>query len=34
MFIPQWTVALLWVFTAINGLFLLASIAFTARPRP
>jgi phosphatidylglycerophosphate synthase len=33
-FVPQWTVVLLWVFTAINGLFLLASIAFTARPRP
>jgi phosphatidylglycerophosphate synthase len=31
---PQWTVVLLWAFTAINGVFLLASIAFTARPRP
>jgi phosphatidylglycerophosphate synthase len=31
--VPQWTVVLLWVFTAINGLFLLASIVFTARPR-
>jgi hypothetical protein len=31
--IPQWTVVLLWLFTAINGVFLLTSIAFTARPR-
>ena len=30
-FIPQWTVLVLWVFTAVNGLFLLASIAFSAR---
>lgn len=32
-FVPQWTVVVLWAFTGINGLFLLASIAFTARPR-
>ena len=31
--VPQWTVVVLWLFTAVNGLFLLASIAFTARPR-
>jgi phosphatidylglycerophosphate synthase len=31
--VPQWTVVVLWAFTAVNGLFLLASIAFTARPR-
>jgi phosphatidylglycerophosphate synthase len=29
--IPQWTVVVLWAFTAVNGLFLLASIAFSAR---
>ena len=29
--IPQWTVAVLWVFTVVNGVFLLASIGFTAR---
>ena len=28
---PQWTVVVLWLFTAVNGLFLLASIAFSAR---
>jgi phosphatidylglycerophosphate synthase len=28
---PQWTVVLLWAFTAVNGGFLLASIAFSAR---
>jgi phosphatidylglycerophosphate synthase len=28
---PQWTIVLLWFFTAVNGLFLLASIAFSAR---
>jgi len=31
-FVPQWTVALVWAFTAVNGLFLLASIAFSALP--
>lgn len=30
-FAPQWTVVVLWAFTAVNGLFLLASIAFTSR---
>jgi phosphatidylglycerophosphate synthase len=30
-FVPQWTVVVLWAFTAVNGLFLLASIAFSAR---
>jgi phosphatidylglycerophosphate synthase len=30
---PQWTVVLLAAFTAVNGLFLLASVVFTARPR-
>jgi phosphatidylglycerophosphate synthase len=29
-FAPQWTVVVLWLFTAINGGFLLASIAFSA----
>ena len=29
--VPQWTVVLLWAFTAVNGLFLLASIAFSSR---
>jgi phosphatidylglycerophosphate synthase len=29
--VPQWTVVVLWAFTAVNGLFLLASIAFSAR---
>jgi phosphatidylglycerophosphate synthase len=29
--IPQWTVVMLWVVTAVNGLFLLASIAFSSR---
>lgn len=33
LIVPQWTVVVLWVFTAVNGLFLLASIGFTARPR-
>jgi hypothetical protein len=28
---PQWTIAVVWFFTAVNGLFLLASIAFSAR---
>jgi phosphatidylglycerophosphate synthase len=28
---PQWTVTVLWAFTMINGLFLLASIGFSAR---
>jgi phosphatidylglycerophosphate synthase len=32
-FAPQWTVVALWAFTGINGLFLLASISFTALPR-
>ncbi len=31
--IPQWTVVVLWAFTAVNGAFLLASILFTARPQ-
>ena len=31
MFAPQWTVVVLWVFTVVNGGFLLASIAFSAR---
>jgi phosphatidylglycerophosphate synthase len=31
LFVPQWTVWLLVAFTAINGGFLLASIAFTGR---
>jgi phosphatidylglycerophosphate synthase len=30
-FMPQWTVLVLWLFTAVNGLFLLASIAFSVR---
>ncbi len=30
-FAPQWTIAVLWAFTVVNGLFLLASIAFSAR---
>jgi phosphatidylglycerophosphate synthase len=30
-FAPQWTVAVVWAFTVVNGLFLLASIAFSAR---
>lgn len=30
-FVPQWTVVVLWAFTAVNGGFLLASIAFSAR---
>jgi phosphatidylglycerophosphate synthase len=30
-FVPQWTVAVVWAFTVVNGLFLLASIAFSAR---
>jgi phosphatidylglycerophosphate synthase len=30
-FVPQWTVVVLWGFTAVNGAFLLASIAFSAR---
>jgi phosphatidylglycerophosphate synthase len=30
-FVPQWTIAVVWAFTAVNGLFLLASIAFSAR---
>jgi phosphatidylglycerophosphate synthase len=30
-FVPQWTIVVLWAFTAVNGLFLLASIAFAAR---
>jgi phosphatidylglycerophosphate synthase len=29
--VPQWTVALMWAFTGLNGVFLLASIAFAAR---
>jgi phosphatidylglycerophosphate synthase len=29
--IPQWTVVVLWTFTAVNALFLLASIAFSTR---
>lgn len=32
LFAPQWTVLVLIAFTAVNGLFLLASIAHTARP--
>jgi phosphatidylglycerophosphate synthase len=28
--IPQWTVVVLWFFTAVNGAFLLSSIAFSA----
>jgi hypothetical protein len=28
---PQWTVVVLWLFTVVNGGFLLASIAFSAR---
>jgi phosphatidylglycerophosphate synthase len=28
---PQWTIAVVWAFTTVNGLFLLASIAFSAR---
>jgi phosphatidylglycerophosphate synthase len=30
-FAPQWTIAVVWAFTTVNGLFLLASIAFSAR---
>jgi phosphatidylglycerophosphate synthase len=30
-FVPQWTVVVLWTVAAVNGLFLLASIAFSAR---
>lgn len=29
--VPEWSVAVVWVFTAVNGLFLLASIAYSAR---
>jgi hypothetical protein len=28
---PQWTVVVLWLFTAVNAAFLLASIGFSAR---
>jgi len=28
---PQWTVAVLWLFTVVNGVFLVASIAFSTR---
>jgi hypothetical protein len=31
MFVPQWTIVVLWFFTVVNGGFLLASIAFSAR---
>jgi hypothetical protein len=30
-FVPQWTVWVMVAFTAVNGLFLLASIAASAR---
>ncbi len=30
-FVPRWTVAVLWLFTAVNGVFLFASIAYSAR---
>jgi phosphatidylglycerophosphate synthase len=30
-FAPQWTIAVVWAFTSVNGLFLLASIAFSAQ---
>ena len=30
-FAPQWTIAVVWAFTIVNGLFLLASVAFSAR---
>jgi phosphatidylglycerophosphate synthase len=30
-FVPQWTISVLYTFTAINGTFLLASVAATAR---
>jgi phosphatidylglycerophosphate synthase len=29
--VPRWTAALLWAFTVVNGGFLLASVAFSAR---
>ncbi len=29
--VPQWTVVVLWVFTGVNGLFLMASIGSSAR---
>lgn len=31
LIVPQWTVLVLWAFTAVNGLFLAASIAHSAR---
>lgn len=30
-FAPQWTISVVWAFTTVNGLFLLASIGFSAR---